>query len=377
MNTTTGPHRILMTTDAVGGVWHYALNLCRGLQAANIEIHLACMGPLPDDAQRTEAAGIRNLVLHESSYKLEWMDDPWEEIEQASLWLLYLEQEIQPELVHLNNYVFGELPWDSPCLVVGHSCVASWWADVRKEPLPPSWQTYLQRVRKGLQSADCVVSVSHFMLEKLKQHYGPFKNSQVIYNGYRKNGQQKAERREQFFSMGRIWDEGKNMRLLEQNAASLPWPVVIAGDGKPTGEPALGNLKKKVNYLGKINRREVNRQLSSSTVFVSPSLYEPFGLAALEAAIHGCALLLSDIDSYREIWGEAALYFDPADAQSLVEAANRLKEEPALVTSLSASARQRARQYTLQQTTQNYLSLYQKMHTQKTKANLSTHSYES
>ena len=45
---------VLMTADAVGGVWHYALALCAALP--EIRFVLAVMGPMPSAAQREEAA---------------------------------------------------------------------------------------------------------------------------------------------------------------------------------------------------------------------------------------------------------------------------------------------------------------------------------
>ena len=64
---TATPRRILMTTDAVGGVWTYALELARALEPHGVEIALACMGPRPTPAQRREVAGRPNVALHESA----------------------------------------------------------------------------------------------------------------------------------------------------------------------------------------------------------------------------------------------------------------------------------------------------------------------
>ena len=47
-------------------------------------------------------------------------------------------------------------------------------------------------------------------------------------------------------------------------------------------------------------------------MYVSSSVYEPFGLAPLEAALCGCAVVANDIGSLREVWGEAAIYFSGA-----------------------------------------------------------------
>ena len=61
-------------------------------------------------------------------------------------------------MVHLNGYVHGALPWRSPCLLVAHSCMASWWQAVRREELPAGFEPYRSLVAKGLIAADLVVA---------------------------------------------------------------------------------------------------------------------------------------------------------------------------------------------------------------------------
>lgn len=361
----TSPQKILMTADAVGGVWTYALSLSKALESFGVEVHLATMGPLPDEQQRKEANAIANLTLHESSYKLEWMEEPWLEIEQAGMWLLYLEQLIQPDIVHLNNYVFGELPWDEPVIVVGHSCVLSWWQDVKHHAAPARWNVYRKRVSKGLQAADCVVSVSKTMLRKLKQYYGSFQHEKVIYNGIARIPAFPQEKEKMIAGMGRIWDEGKNICLLENVASQLSWPVSVAGD---QGEYA--KQKSKVEWMGKLASGQVDDLLDKVALFVSPSLYEPFGLAALEAASHGCALVLSDIDTYREIWGDAASYFDPEDEGSLVYAVNKLINDITLLEEMRKRAWEKSHNYPVQTTARAYMQLYRSLLAKTNKQNI-------
>src|SRR3954471_9184515 len=120
--------QVLMTTDPIGGVWHYSLELSRQLTQQGARVALAVLGRTPSAAQREQVGRLRNVTLHESGYKLEWMSDPWDDLEQAAEWLLSLEAETGADLVHLNHLVHGNLSWASPVVTVGHSCVLSWWA---------------------------------------------------------------------------------------------------------------------------------------------------------------------------------------------------------------------------------------------------------
>ncbi|MCU1344925.1 MAG: glycosyltransferase [Acidimicrobiia bacterium] len=129
-----------MTVDAVGGVWTYGLELAAGLSARSTEVMLAAMGPPPSAEQRRAAAAAGVTELCQGAYPLEWMDDPWAGVDTAGDWLLELEAQFAPHVVHLNGYAHGALGWKAPAVVVGHSCVWSWWWAVHGHQPPPSWQ---------------------------------------------------------------------------------------------------------------------------------------------------------------------------------------------------------------------------------------------
>ena len=84
------------------------------------------------------------------------------------------------------------------------------------------------------------------------------------------------------------------------------------------------------------------RHLGSAAIFAAPARYEPFGLAILEAAAAGCALVLGDISSLRENWGGAALFVDPEDPPALQRRHHALIADPEERTRLAAAARDRA-----------------------------------
>src|SRR5690242_21194480 len=75
---------------------------------------------------------------------------------------------------------------------------------------------------------------------------------------------------------------------------------------------------------------QLRQLLSRAAIYVATSRYEPFGLAPLEAALSRCALVANDIPSLREIWGDAALYFNRNDARSLGVAIRSLLADPDL-----------------------------------------------
>src|SRR5689334_13782330 len=95
--------RILMTADSVGGVWTYAMELCRAVRPYGIEVALATMGQPLSLGQQQEAKALENARVFESAFRLEWMDEPWEDTERAGAWLLKIRDRFKPDLIHLNG----------------------------------------------------------------------------------------------------------------------------------------------------------------------------------------------------------------------------------------------------------------------------------
>src|SRR6266571_3789706 len=176
------PRKILMTADSLGGVWTYALELAHALRPHRVEIALATMGAPLSDAQRREVKKCTNVVLFDGSHHLEWMDDPWDDVELAGEWLLNLAREFDPDVIHLNGYSHAALPWRSPVLVAAHSCVLSWWHAVKGESAPATYDEYARRVRAGLAAGDLVVAPTAAMLNALTDEYGVEFKARVIPN---------------------------------------------------------------------------------------------------------------------------------------------------------------------------------------------------
>src|ERR671934_313150 len=350
------PAKILMTADPLGGVWTYTLELAEALQPHGIEIGLATMGAPLTASQRQETERCSNILLFESRLCLEWMDDPWAHVDRAGEWLLNLAAAFEPDIIHLNGYSHAVLPWDRPILVVAHSCVLSWWRAVKRERAPARYDEYARRVRAGLAAAHLVVAPSRAMLAALAEEYGVNFNSRVISNAVSHHPFSPAVKRPFLFAAGRVWDEAKNLTALDRAAALVRWPVQIAGD--PIHANGRPREFENANSLGKLSREDVARQLAHAAIFAWPALYEPFGLAPLEAGLCSCALVLGDIPSLREIWSGAALFVSLADDDALVDTLNYLVERPSTREDLGLRARARALQFSPEKMARAYLETY-------------------
>ncbi len=349
------PKRLLLTTDTVGGVWTYALELTHALAEHNVQVVLATMGnPLSRD-QRRETNALSNVEVYESSYKLEWMENPWKDVSRAGNWLLELEWRTKPDVVHLNGFAHGALPFRSPKIVVGHSCVSSWWSAVKNEEAPRHWDAYREVVRAGLQAAHVVVAPSKAMLDCLNRYYGPL-TGRVIYNGRDPSLFHPGIKEEVILAAGRLWDEGKNVAALSKVAPDLPWKIYLAGDVRRADGTTVRD--KHLTFLGKLPPEMLACWFSKASIYAFPARYEPFGLSVLEAGMSGCALVLGDIPSLREIWNGAALFVDPDDTDQLKHTLLTLIQNLFRRKELASFAQCRAIQLNPKHMAAEYLSAY-------------------
>jgi glycogen synthase len=348
--------KILMTADPIGGVWGYAMELCTSLRPLGADIVLATLGGPLSRAQSEELSQLPHVKVYESEHRLEWMSSPWESLADAAQWLLSIERETSPDIVHLNHLVHGELPWRAPVIVAGHSCVFSWWNAVRGTDPDATWATYHRRVSSSLHAAHRVVAPSRAMMSALGRHYGAMRRTQVIPNARNAQAYQSGRKQKMIFSAGRLWDEAKNVRALCSVASGLAWPVFVAGaDVSPDGKRSELDG---VDFLGQLSPSEVAQWLAQAAIYASPARYEPFGLSALEAALSGCALVLGDIESLREIWGNAALYVPPDSTEALRQTLSDLIDRPRAIPLFGGRARARALQFNSTRFAADYWSLY-------------------
>lgn len=355
----SAPLRVLMTTDTLGGVWTYALELSSSLAARGVEVALATHGGVPNGRQRAEARAVPGLRLFASGFRCEWMEDPWTDVDGTRTWLRAIEAEVGADVVHLNAFSYATAGFRAPVLVVGHSCVLSWWRAVRGSEAPPRYDAYRRAVTDGIAAADHVVAPTRALLRSLARDYGPLRSASVVPNGRSAARFSGGAKEEVVLACGRLWDDAKNLGALEHAAASLSWPVEVAG---PLRHPEGGErVAAHVRCLGTLAPNVVARRMARASILAHPARYEPFGLVPLEAALCGCALVLGDIPTLREVWGDAARFADPEDPGAIAFAIAELIASERARARLARRARERARRLTADAMADAYLGLYREM----------------
>lgn len=350
--------RILMTTDAVGGVWTFSVALARALGGRGAKVLLVNMGPQPSTQQRAMLQGAERVVLLETDLELEWRDPEGASIPRARSVLGRAERQFGPDLLHINGFREAAFGWHLPTVVVAHSCVNSW-AEACDDAASfegNSWATYSANVAAGLASASTWVAPTATFRDWIARRYD-VERGHAIWNGVDRVAISDAAKMPVVLAAGRIWDRAKNLAVLSDVAAGFDWPIRVAGAAEIDATRTRASIAH-CDVLGALSPPDLAREMQRAAIYVSPALYEPFGLSVLEAARAGCALVLSDLPGFRELWQGAALFVNPREPAHIRHALQALRSNPPLLKRMQQAALRRAGRYALHTTVDEYCALY-------------------
>jgi glycosyltransferase involved in cell wall biosynthesis len=338
------PLNLLMTADAVGGVFQYALDLASGLRAHGITTTLAMMGPAMQPAQAAAALQVPGLTILETQLPLDWLAEDVHSVGEAAHALARIARQRGSDLVHVNTPALADGPYAVPVIAAAHSCLATWWDAVKEGPLPEDFRWRTDLMARGLKAAAAVVAPSRAYARMLADAYGvdvlPVPNGRAEAPAVvPPNPAAHA------FTAGRLWDEGKNVATLDAAAAMTAVPIRAAGPlaGPNGARVAYSHL----DWAGMLDERGMRAEFAKRPIFVSAALYEPFGLTALEAAQAGCPLVLADIPTFRELWDDVAVFVPARDPQAFAAALTRLAADEDGRAALGGTAIARAHRYSI------------------------------
>jgi len=353
--------RVVMTTDTVGGVWTFTKELASELLAKGCAVAMISLGRVPTQDQRAwadteKAQWGENFRFEELDVPLEWMQENGRAFQDAAPVLTRMIEGSDGDVFVSSQYCFGALECNIPRIVVAHSDVLSWAEACRPDGLPQStWlNRYCELVAEGLDHADAVVAPTHWMRDAIGRNFRLPRERRVIPNGRKLPPIDMGSKcRLQAVTAGRLWDEAKNLRLL--GSVDSPMPLLIAGETEYESV-RLELHSDETKALGALNENELLEVFRGSAIYLCTSRYEPFGLAPVEAALCGCAMLVNDLPSLREVWGDAAMYFSGAD--SLSEWLWRLSDHAGLLREMQHRAMDQAREFTAERMAEGYLQLF-------------------
>ena len=362
---------VLVTADSLSGSWTYVRELVTGLVTRGVRVTLVSFGEIPLPDQISWMDHLHGLDYRPTAFRLEWMQEAEQDLPESSAYLMSLVRELRPDVLHLNQFCYGNLPVDVPRVVMAHGDLITWTQAVHnRSPHPArSLNWYRSTVLNGLACADAVVAPSSWMLDRITACYCRPRRGEVIYpsrnpiffNPY-------VSKDDCVLAVGRLVDASKQIFLLTQQ--QHPLPVCIVGSEQTVPMPRIpiradvkvATEQTTVAIRGPQTDAQLRALYSRAAIYAATSRYEPLGMPALEAAFSRCAIVANDIPSYREIWGDAAVYFRTNDASSLAENIRLLNEDRPMRRAYAELAYTRARErFTTKRMIDQCLELYRSL----------------
>lgn len=212
--------------------------------------------------------------------------------------------------------------------------------DIAFEIFPDMYSDY-SRLSKNTKdmvtNSDCIISVSQATKDDLIKIYNADgKKIKIIHSGcsevFSEKGEKIKSEKPYFLFVGSL-KKIKNVPTLIKafeyfcNNTNFDFELIIIGGNKWLDEEIDETLKKiskdivsKIIFLGFLENEDLAKYYRNAWAFVSPSIYEGFGIPFLEAMKCGCPVIGSTSGSIKEVVGDAGILKDPKDVKGLGEA---------------------------------------------------------
>jgi glycosyltransferase involved in cell wall biosynthesis len=345
---------VLIDGDTIGrgrtGDESYTINLLRELPGVAPELSLACSLRDPQDVPSDVPAAVRRLALPVAS--------PYRRIPLA---FPALARKEGAALAHVHYFVSPRLR--CPAVVTVH--------DISYARAPELFsrrdRTLLRLVRGSVRRAARVIAVSEFTRRDLCEVYDvdPAKVAAIpngVGSAFRPVEGAKEHVRQRFgisrpyvLCVGALQPR-KNIPLAIEAYARLvgkgtDCELVVAGGDRGGRLDVLDailrtRLTGRVHLVGRVEDEELPPLYTGARALLFPSLYEGFGLPALEAMACGTPVVASNTTGLAEAVGDAGLTVDPRDPDAIAEALRSLLDDQALRERLVAAGLARAAEFT-------------------------------
>jgi glycosyltransferase involved in cell wall biosynthesis len=199
--------------------------------------------------------------------------------------------------------------------------------------------------KKGLLTYDHIICVSDYVKNDLIRRGIDENTLTTVISGINGLPEMSNEEGDFMLSLGRLV-RTKGLDYLIRAMVDIDHKLILCGKG-----PDLGRLKKlavkygvtdRVEIKGFVPEAEKERLMGTCKFFVMPSLFESFGLAAVELMSHGRPVVCTDVNGLPETVGNAAVIVGPKDHIGLADAINSLLSDAEKRKELGINARKRA-----------------------------------
>jgi glycosyltransferase involved in cell wall biosynthesis len=355
---------VLIVSMPVGGVETQILSIVQRLNRKNYNTKICCIRENGVLGEKAAAMGIDIVSLN---------------LMKSSRFSFSISRAIS-EIIKGNNV---HILWTHQYVANLYGRIASWLA--RSSIAVPTFHVLYdspkmhRRIFNHLLSygTDTMVGVSNAVAHDIKRYDRVSKRKiKVIYNGidiqYFDRHISKEEARKLFNlppdgliigSVGRVTEQKGHRYLIEAAAKLKNNYVVIAGDGPLAGE--LKRLADGLNinfiFLGELSYDQIPKLLHAIDIFCFPSLWEGFGISLVEAMASGLPIVASDIPPHREVIGDAGILVPVGNESALADKLKNLIADVSLRESLGKKAKDRANNFSVDNTANAYNELFTRL----------------
>lgn len=230
-------------------------------------------------------------------------------------------------------------------------------------------------VRRSLKNADGVIFLSEKSKKNTEKSGIKCKKSKVVYFGLNPKAFENAESKRNvhtqikllyvssFYKYKNHDNLFKAVKLLSDKGYDIT--LALIGGNPPERDREIlkkaDELKINVNFLGGKSQSEVFDAMDKADIFVYPSEVESTGLGVMEAMARGCAIACSDMSCMPEVLGDAGVYFNPKNVQTVAEKIEQLIKKPELCRELSKKALERSKQYTWENAAEGHFNFFEEL----------------
>ena len=228
---------------------------------------------------------------------------------------------------------------------------------------------YILPKKKAIEKASHIICISENTKNDLEEYYKV--NSEKISVIYLATTEKKIENRNRNNNLLFVGNRKryKNFKMLlkvfRRKEIQNNFNIVCFGGGKFLNEEldyikSLGISENKIQYL-QGNDLELAEQYKTAFALIYPSLYEGFGLPILEAMSYGCPVISSNSSSLPEVYGDAALSFDPNNEEQLFEIINKLLKQSELRDDLIIKGFKNLKKFSWEKCAKETLDVYERV----------------
>lgn len=359
---------------AWAGVGRYVRNLITGLAAMDRKNkYIILLG-----SDNVSSWQENEMVQRAANFSIKIVDSSyytWRE--QVLFW--QQARRVKADLWHFPNFNVPVM-FRQPYVVTVHDITRFVFPGQRQQSLLKQ-VVYEQVFKRAVEHAAGVVFVSQATRQELNDL--PIKvplNTRVIYEGvedrFHKHIAATKYREVETMTDGRryllyvgVWMNHKNLPRLLKAYANIARKhkeidLVLTGYAKPgfvDAKELAQNLRietGRIKFVGQIDDNLLPALYAGAAMLVFPSLYEGFGLPAIEAAACGTPVIAANVTSLPEVMGEGAAYANPEDTTDIERAIELVLKDGGYRQKLVMAGKQEAEKYLWENCAKQTLEFY-------------------